>query len=660
MALTAQQLTYLKTSDQRFTAHVQLFNAYTPDITPAVAGMGVHLTPLPIPMCTPRYSTVANSGSITLYCKDSYNRGGGYVGDANVTIALHAGSSGSIVDNGDGTASYTAPAGGSGIAQIDITVTNTHGSKVGYAFVAYPKTSYDDVVSEVAAISGSINQKGWNVLLKIRGNASGFALLKTILIHVEDTWAGTQSTFGGYQYSEGVFVGTITDLTYFEDYTGETWLGVEASSPWWHLKRLKVGETYWGRVNATNRYWINNFAPVDAVWHFVNNLTNYTQYFNAVMWSDMNSVDDLIVSESDVGTIVEDLMARTLGITYCDRYGSLFCVPDPDVRADEYWGTPSSLFVMNENYVQSKQINYRPFTTRKLVLAAIDHSLLGIWGASEQNTDDGDIKKDGTLICDNSVTLAQWAVQKHAQLNRPWDVSVSLPLNHVVDINNFVDVVFTSNTQISALTASGQAYIDQISYRPSIENGSWAGNWHMLARTEGYTAGYSSWGGTGQYQPATAHPYTGDPFGSGGWESATGSAYKQYVTSVIVSGSAPSTARVTALSAQNSGQTYEVVASGWHRWDNVHPSASADPQWALLDGLWIRDQRLGVGNTTPYDAISATWVSGQITSLGETAVYGFVLTATTTGSLHFYQRDPVISDGNSGIFQVDIYARYGF
>ena len=117
MTLTAQQLTYLRTADQRFTAHIGIFPAYTPAITVPDPGAGTLLTPKPVVRCSPRYSLVANGGAIILNGQNTYERGGGGI---TPSFALHSGSDGSLVDNSDGTATYTAPGSGSGIATIDI------------------------------------------------------------------------------------------------------------------------------------------------------------------------------------------------------------------------------------------------------------------------------------------------------------------------------------------------------------------------------------------------------------------------------------------------------------------------------------------------------------------------------------------------------------
>lgn len=508
MGLTAQQLTYLKTADQRFRAKVGLFPSYAPVITPPtiVAVTGQPLAPLPMPMCTPRHALVAYGATIDLYGRDSYNRGGAYVGNANIAFT-NTGGAGSLTDNGDGTATWTAPGSGSGTNLITVTVTNTNGSSTGNIYLQYPDTINDAIVAEVASISGSVDQHYWKLTFRVRGDASGFVPEAGILLHVEDTWAGTTSTFGGYHYAEGVFFGYITQTQYFEDAFGNTWLGVECSGPWSKLTRTKVGETWWGTTAASGRFWMTGFAPVDAIWHFVTQITDFAKYHNCTFFFDTNSIMDLIIEESDLSTIFDDVMARTLCTAWTDRYGSLMCIPDPDVRAAEWWGTPSPVFdsagagPLTENYVSDYQINVYPYQQRKLSMEALDSSKLGMWAISENTASSlGSVDRyPGKLICDDPMTLAQWVSQVRAKNNRKWDISVDRFLDHTVDLMNFVDVNFTSPTQTNGTTASGRAWISNINYRPDVWGGGWQGRWELLKNTSADVDGSSAWGGTGQY-----------------------------------------------------------------------------------------------------------------------------------------------------------------
>jgi hypothetical protein len=533
MPLTAGDLNNLRAANSRFRAHLALFPAYVPalDLSKAVAGSttGTLLTPRAIPMASPRYSTVANSGTVDITVNNSYIRTGSA---ATIdSVALDAGSSGTLSSLGGNVYRYTAPANGNGVAQINITVSGGAGAaKTGYAFVHYSRTQYDDCVGEIATISASLANHGWKMTMRVYGDASDFDLYKTVVLAVRDEWATTsttytESTFGGYQWPEGVFCGVITDLQYMEDGEGKTALAVEVSPTWWWLEKTKVGETWFGYTAAGGRFRLGGFAPVDAVWHFLNEIINWTQYFNTTLWYDVNIVDNLTIEESDLGTITEDVIGRTLGISYSDRYGSLFAIPDPDVRADEWWGTPASTYTLTPTEVMSYTINPTPGDVRKLTLEAIDASQLGIWAVSENASavTGSNEKLPGRVICDSPVTLASWAVQKRAQMNRPWTLEVEQPLNHVMDLCNFADCIFTAPSQSGAPTASAQHWVSNITYRPDLRRGTWEGRTVYLPRTDGLgeaeTGAVSGWGGSGQNWTGGLW-YTGSALmgsGSGGW-----------------------------------------------------------------------------------------------------------------------------------------------
>jgi len=643
MALSAQQITYLKTADQRFRARIGLFDAYAPTITaPTVGSGGQQLLPTPVLRCAPRYQLAAHEEVVDLYGKDSYVRGGAYVGDANISFALDGGSSGSVSDNGDGTATYTAPASGVAVAQINITVTNANGSKVGYAFVQYPNTTYDEVVTEIATLNASVESHGYKLTLRARGDVGDFAIGKGILLHVEDTWGSTTSTFGGYKYDEGVFFGYISDMQQFEDFSGDTWLGVEVQSPWWLMERTPFsGETYWGQSTASGRFWIADFRPVDVVWHYVNEITDFTLYHDVVMWFDSNTIDDFYVHQGPMAGIVEDLMARTLSIVYCDRYGSLFCVPDPDVRADEFWGTPAPTYTGSEILEPALVMDYNMqfFTNQmqELTLAAFDRTHLGLYAISTNPTALGDKLNIRGLLCDDPARLASWAVQKRAQMNRAWELTVTLPLNHTMDLVNFADVNFTAPNQVSGKTASGRTWLGGLTYRPDPYRGGWVGSWDLRKQTEGdgeaETGALSGWAGGG----ITGGIY-GDYSGSAYWSGWTG----------IPSGG-PDTWTQT-LDFVNDGASGGGVP-GW----NAIPNWSRSGAWPAF-GSYVGGQ--GWQSELSYDV--GTLATGRSETVGAEfaprTITGVSMTFETifTANLHninFWYRSAVVNSsyGQSGI-----------
>lgn len=510
MGFSSTQIGYLKNADQRFAAHVALFPAYSPVVTTPNPGNGTALNLKPIPMVSPRYSVVANGGSITLYATDSYNRGGVYVGNANIAW-VNTGGAGTLTDNGNGTATYTAPA-GSGTNLITMTATNAYGSKDALVYVAYPKTTYDGLVAEIASISGSLSQKGWSILLRVRGDTSDFAVGKIILLHVDDTWDTTTSTFGGYKYSEGVFCGYITQLGYYEDYDGERWLGVEAKSSWSKLDLIQLGETMWGRTKRVGRFYRSDFVPVDALWYLLSETTDFTTRHNCTLFYDTNVIDDLVIgsggdSKTTLATIVDNVMRSGLAIAYTDRYSSLLCIPDPDVRSAEWWGTPTPVYdgtnPLTETLCQKYEVSqFDVPRTKRLALIAYDSYRLGMWAAVQASAGtQGDEQIIKGLLCDDTLKLVSWCSEKRAQMNKPWDISVDLPLNHTIDICTPLIAVFTAPTQAGGPTASGLCWIDGVSYRPTWDGG-WQGNWHIVKNTQGDTGQngeVSGWGGSGQW-----------------------------------------------------------------------------------------------------------------------------------------------------------------
>ena len=88
-------------------------------------------------------------------------------------------------------------------------------------------------------------------------------------------------------------------------------------------------------------------------------------------------------------------------------------------------------------------------SVKKLTLDAYNSNRLGIYAVSEASAGTrGTNSNIRGLLCDEAIRLASWAVDKRGQMNRDWTVQVNLPLNHTVDLLNFVDVDFTNPTQV--------------------------------------------------------------------------------------------------------------------------------------------------------------------------------------------------------------------
>jgi len=595
MAFSLTQIGYLKNADQRFAAHVALFPAYSPVITTPSPGNGTALNLKPMPLVSPRYSVVANGGAITLYATDSYNRGGVYVGHANVAW-VNTGGAGSLVDNGDGTATYTAPADGADTNLITMTATNANGDKAAKVYVAYPKTTYDALVSEVASISGGLSQRGWSVLFRVHGDTSDFAIGKIVLLHIEDTWGTTTSTFGGYKYSENVFTGYITQMQYYEDASGLRWLGVEAKSSWSKLENIQLSETMWGKTSRVGRYYRNDFVPVDALWYLLSETTDFCSRHNCTLFYDTNSIDDLIIgrgtdSQVSFADIVADIMARGLAIAYTDRYSSLMCIPDPDVRSAEWWGTPSPEYDGSNPLTEQLCMRYNITqlevpVVRRLALVAFDSYRLGMWAACQASAGTpGREEKIQGLLCDDTLKLVSWCSEKRAQMNKPWSITVDLPLNHTVDICTPLVAIMTAPSLAGAPTASGLCWVDNVSYRPSMD-GAWNGQWGLVKNSQsdtGQNDEVSGWGGSGQW----GVDGTGGGIAPSGWLTAIPQDSTTWLHMFNFNENNGAFSALTANYSDSAPSTPGQWVSGFG-WSSLETWASSDGRIQPLIAIWRR------------------------------------------------------------------------
>jgi len=488
MALTGDQEEKLRTVPQRADVRFGIFPQFTIEVTEPVGGEMVFKAMVRI---SPRYSMVWAGDSIDLYGGDSYLRGGSGVSSWAWTVEEGTGIS--LVNAGTATATVVTTV--ATVAKIKLTVdAGLATEQYGYAYVkvyAAGTRGYDGR-AQITAFRASGEQGGTEIELLCHDGAAAITSNVGILIWVQDYWNEVEETFGGYKYPEGIFYGYVVGETIKEDYKSQT-VRFQVSSPNLILRNIEIPYTsFWvyGEVEPPpDAYYIplgGEMRPVDSLWIILQELTNFARYHGVVLWYDQNLISNLQIDESDLWTIVVDVMERTFGIVFCDRYGELKCVPHQVVRADEWWGTPSPIMEFDQEMILEIEIEgLKEQPVGNVTLQALASILpAGRWDFEEIYADAGELATGRKvsikgLICNDQLTLESWALDVFDwKANKYWKVRLLTPLNHVLDIHEPCDLDYTPQRSGTPL-ATHHWGVESLEFRIDVGTGRWTSHYEL-------------------------------------------------------------------------------------------------------------------------------------------------------------------------------------
>lgn len=491
MALTSQQEDKLRTIPQRADVRFGVFPQFHIETSAPAGGQMSFKAMVRI---SPRYSMVWAGDSIDLYGGDSYKRGGSAVSTYAWTVEE---GSGITLDNA-ATATVTVNTTTATTAKIKLTVdAGLSTEQYSYAYVkvyASGTRGYDGKV-QITSFRASSEQGGTEMELLCHDGAAAITANAGILIWVQDYWNEVEDTFGGYKYPEGVFFGYVVGETIKEDHKEQA-LRFQVASPTAILKNTEIQYTSFyleGEPDLPQGVYYHPGAgpdtlrPVDCLWIILQDLTNFPLYHGVVLWYDENEIRNLQIDRSDLWTIIVDVMERTFGIAFCDRYGELKCVPHQVVRADEWWGTPSPIMEFdNEMILEIEVEGLQEQPIQKVTLQALSSALPAdiddfeeIIATAETVSDSGRGLYVKGLICNSTTTLQSWADDVlDWKENKYWKVRLTTPLNHVLDIHEPCDIDYTPVRSGTPL-ATHHWGVESLEFRIDVGTGRWTTRYEL-------------------------------------------------------------------------------------------------------------------------------------------------------------------------------------
>lgn len=494
LTLSANQQTTLASHHQRVKCHFVGFTTWNPsNVYEFTAGAYTFQDKLQI---YPRYSWTAANASITVYGDQSIQRGGAAATGHAWTLA----GSGSIATDGD-ECTYTAPSVGSGTVTIKLT---SDGNAVGtWARVAYGTARLN--AAEIMSYHSDITTGGWEIIVKARGDCTGFDREKGILLVVDELWNGSSDVFGGYRWSKGVFFGYVDRVRTIHQDADDAYLEVKLVSPWTLLNYAQLCDLFFSKTDDTDGIQIADFLVIDAVW-WVMRYSEFAQWHNCWIYTDTNSVANLKISQGPMADVLTDIAARTFSIIYSTNVGDLIVAPDPDIRgADNYWtgATPFNddvRWTIDEDKYHTIDIysedvdnpeNDPPDppdpTIGQVRLTAIKSDLTEITQRHPDKAaiDAGHSAELGGLICEDQATLNNWVVQYWYKVQPEIRADIYTFLLHQVDLYMFLTWSPTIRAALSnhgLASPSENCYVTGADFDVNPAMGTWQGCVHVQSQ----------------------------------------------------------------------------------------------------------------------------------------------------------------------------------
>jgi len=387
----------------------------------------------------PRHSWVNSQDPITLDGTDSRQVDGTAVTGYAWTLVSGGGG---LVDNADGTATYTSPA-GTGTAIIRLKSDgNTSDND---ARVAFGETRLN--IGTVTGFHADISTGGWELSVRAYGDCTGLERQKGILLVVNDFWNGSGSDFGGYKWSNGVFYGYVDRIRTIHIDSEVAYLEIKIVSPSTLLNRGSVSDLYFVRTDtADNNIVYATFMAIHAIWWLLEN--KYNTRHNVYISTDDNAILNLKVGKGPQFDVIQDIAARTFYVTFDSKLGDMYVVGDIDVRFSNYFTNIGAEFTMDEDLFDAMDARWEDITDLgdppsivdptygQVELTAIQSDLEELISKHPEDVayGGGVIAQVGGLICETQADLDVWADKYFFKLQPQMTASFRMFLFHHVDL----------------------------------------------------------------------------------------------------------------------------------------------------------------------------------------------------------------------------------
>jgi hypothetical protein len=433
----------------------------------------------------PRHAWVANSASITIDGTLSQQRSKAAATGHTFTKSI---GSGTVVDNADGTATYTAPASGTGTAYVKLT---TDGNTLtNEAAIAYGDQRLN--IGQITNFSASLSTGTWEMTVRAYGDCGDLDRQQGVLLVVNDYWNGSEDTFGGFKWADGVFYGVIDRFKRIYQDADNAYLELKLTGLKTLINYGWTADAFFSQSDTTAIH-VSDFEAIDAAWVFLQESGMNTQC-NFWFMDDGNSVANLKLEEGPFMDVIDDILARTFGIVYENKLGDIFLVGDPVVRHSDQYSTANE-FTVSEAETESVSFTYTKLdpapgdeTIKEVVLEGIDGTLADDVAKFPEAGEDGRSVTISGLICENHSNFLAWAEAYWWKVNRYFEADLTWFLMHHVDLctwlNWSVTIRAADLSDAEAFDPTGHVYVSDINYTVDPGTGLWSGSTHVIGHYE--------------------------------------------------------------------------------------------------------------------------------------------------------------------------------
>lgn len=470
MALTAQQVAYVKTKLQQFTMQVVQFPIPTFTFSQPAPGA---ITWKPMPLLSPRYAFTTGA-AVTISGTDSVIRPTTAVD--TVAFVKQSGD-GVVTDNADKTCTVTF----AGVADGNTTVvrgTATHSGQTGVGFAYIHKNSEGQLnayVSEMNSISGSLDGSEWQGEIIYQGFWTATEDVP-ILCHVAHTWDGTTSTFGGYKRDANTFLLFVTGYERIKTSAGE-FTRLKVATPGYLLDMMPLKEMKFRSTAGAGYYSTASLTMSDVVYYILRECTNFYQYLNCSVWNQSASTipNFNVRGDSTVWAAVKEASVDyNFGICYFNRWSNLNIKPSPRARYTEWVAIVGPVYAsgnpLTVTHCLERMIKYYRTVgspVQVLSLQGISPTLAVLESRATSGTIGKPVEITGLVVKDQTE-LDDWRTEYLLHLNRDYDLEVMLGMGHELNPGD----LFYYNE----LAPGGQAdawFATDIDYRFNFARGEW-------------------------------------------------------------------------------------------------------------------------------------------------------------------------------------------
>ena len=431
---------------------------------------------------------------LSFYGGDSYIRGGA----AATGHTWNVSSGGTI--SGSGT-NVTVTFSQAALYTIHLTVTDptTGNTATGTRYIRIYNSLQDNqnTLMSVGKLSFSL-QSGWSGSLTLVNTNGAVHSQQRIVVGYKSYYQATDGTKTQHNVYPGtgsnydvttIACGYVKQNSVKEDWQTHTttfdFVGVEsvldrcAAFP---VDFSSDPSYFWG-------VYIDGLTSADALVYMLSTASNYAAWHDVQVAQNSNKLLTITANEGSLLKIARDFMQNEFSNVYGGHEGTLYCVPDLNLRGQTWWGQqqPPVLTLDKSLYWD---ITLTEFNTQEVGYVQIDattstkESITVKCPPLPSTTGTREVRSG--ILCDDKTYLSGIAGNMLAQLNMRYRAQVTLGMCNALDANSVVYLTTSFKENPGLHITDGQFFVTDGSYQIDKNNQTWISSFSLDSRTTNF------------------------------------------------------------------------------------------------------------------------------------------------------------------------------